>query len=312
MMFYPEGTGCPAAPATAEELERALQEGLVTESRAVSCDAARNLHFSLGKFHGFMPREECAVGVREGTVRDIAILSRVGRSTCFTVTQIDTQASVPTVTLSRRMAQERCLFDYLDALFPGDILPCRVTHLEPFGAFCDVGCGVSALLPIDCMSISRIASPADRFTVGQSIFCVVKNRDILGRLVLSTKELFGTWEENAAHFHMGETVVGVVRSVESYGVFVELAPNLAGLAESNIAVERGQTVSVFLKSIHPEKMKIKLSILQVVDAPPPLPEMAVPRVSHLERWRYSPDTCARCVETVFDEDAFSHYNNTID
>ena len=37
-----------------------------------------------------------------------------------------------------------------------------VTHIEPFGAFCDVGCGISALLPIDCMSVSRISSPADR------------------------------------------------------------------------------------------------------------------------------------------------------
>ncbi|MGL0910084.1 hypothetical protein ACSTB0_13670, partial [Faecalibacterium wellingii] len=42
--------------------------------------------------------------------------------------------------------------------------------------------------------------------------------------------LLGTWEENAAGFTVGETVVGIVRSVEEYGTFIEIAPNLAGLA----------------------------------------------------------------------------------
>ena len=52
-----------------------------------------------------------------------------------------------------------CKAEYLDpAPSPDDILPCIVTHIEPFGAFCDVGCGISALLPIDCMSVSRISS----------------------------------------------------------------------------------------------------------------------------------------------------------
>ncbi len=60
---------------------------------------------------------------------------------------------------------------------------CTVTHIEPFGAFCDVGCGISALLPIDCMSVSRISSPADRVSVGQQILCALKNRDAQGRFV---------------------------------------------------------------------------------------------------------------------------------
>ena len=42
--------------------------------------------------------------------------------------------------------------------------------------------------------------------------------------------MLGTWAENAALFSPGQTVTGVVRSVEDYGIFVELTPNLAGLA----------------------------------------------------------------------------------
>mgnify|MGYP002230072907 FL=1 len=46
--------------------------------------------------------------------------------------------------------------------------------------------------------------------------------------MLTLRELLGTWSENAACFAAGETVVGIVRSVEEYGVFIEIAPNLAG------------------------------------------------------------------------------------
>ena len=71
----------------------------------------------------------------------------------------------------------------------------------------------------------------------------------------------GTWEENAEMFHSGETVNGVVRSIEPYGIFIELSPNLAGLAEPKPDVYVGQIASVYIKSINPDKMKIKL-ILQ--------------------------------------------------
>ena len=120
-----------------------------------------------------------------------------------------------------------CKAEYLDTLGPGDILPCAVTHIESFGAFCDVGCGISALLPIDCLSVSRISSPADRVSVGQQILCAIRSRDAQGRFVLTIRELLGTWAENAAAFSAGETVVGIVRSVEEYGTFIEIAPNLA-------------------------------------------------------------------------------------
>ena len=59
------------------------------------------------------------------------------------------------------------------------------------------------------------------------IFGVVSSLEN-NRICLSQRELLGTWEENAALFSQGETVAGVVRSVESYGIFVELTPNLAG------------------------------------------------------------------------------------
>ena len=150
--------------------------------------------------------------------------------------------------LSRREAQARCRREKLDRVVPGDVLDARITHLEAFGAFADIGCGIVALMPIDMISVSRIHHPRDRFRVGMDIRAVVRSTEN-GRITLSQRELLGTWLENASRFSSGETVAGIVRSVEPYGTFVELAPNLAGLAEKREGVIPGQQASVYIKSI---------------------------------------------------------------
>jgi small subunit ribosomal protein S1 len=191
-------------------------------------------------------------------------------------------------------------------LKPGDIIKSNVTHLEQFGAFVDVGCGVASLLSIDCISVSRISHPKDRFSVGDSILCVVKKNDEAGKRIFVThKELLGTWEENAAEFTPGQTVTGIVRSIEDYGIFIELAPNLAGLAEYKDNIKEGQIVSVFIKSIIPERMKIKLVI---IDSYPAYQNTNSQNYKyflddgniHIDTWKYSPEISNKWVETVFD------------
>ena len=226
--YRTEGNYRSAARLSPAELRAAMANREILQATALAFDTQRQLRFEIGGVRAVMPFAQCADGAANGTVRDIAVLTRVGRPTCFVIEALDTDENgQPFYRLSRALAQQMCKADYLDTLQPGDILPCTVTHIEPFGAFCDVGCGISALLPIDCMSVSRISSPADRVSVGQQILCAVKNRDVQGRFVLTIRELLGTWEENAAGFTVGETVVGIVRSVEEYGTFIEIAPNLA-------------------------------------------------------------------------------------
>ena len=155
-------------------------------------------------------------------------------------------------------------------------------------------------MPIDSISVSRIPHPGARFTPGQSIFAVVKSIDESGRITLSHKELLGTWEENAALFAVGETVPGIVRSVEKYGIFVELTPNLAGLAEFSEGVSPGSHAGVYIKSIIPSKMKIKLIIVDCFDAdyPASQPKYFI-KDGHIDTWRYSPEESPKLIETQF-------------
>ena len=192
------------------------------------------------------------------------------------------------------------------------LIPARVTHLESFGAFVDIGCGVSSLLSVDSISVSRISHPSDRLSVGDSIYTVIKSIDREHeRFFVGMKELLGTWEENAANFEAGQTVSGIIRSVESYGVFVELAPNLAGLAEirdgndERAADAVGKSAAVYIKNIIPDKMKIKLVLIDICESEPPRPPLNYyidcERVTHIDRWRYSPPTSQKVIESVFEK-----------
>ncbi len=112
--------------------------------------------------------------------------------------------------------------------------------------------------------------------------------------------MLGTWEENASKFQNGETVAGIIRSVESYGIFVELTPNLAGLAELKDDVKVGQNASVYIKSLIPERMKIKLIIVDSFDAPHQNTNFEYfIENGHIENFQYSPDACQKVVETIF-------------
>ena len=281
-----------------ERLREAMRSGKILEARAQLCDRAHNLRLTLGELKAIIPREEGAIGIREGRVRDIAVISRVNRPVCFVVTDFTLDDNgEPLVVLSREKAQRRCREEYIDKLIPGDVIDACVSHIETFGIFADIGCGVSALMPIDAISVSRIEHPRERFSVGMSIKAVVKSTES-GRISLSHKELLGTWEENAARFSPGETVTGIIRSVESYGAFVELAPNLAGLAETHPDAAKGMRASVYIKSVIPRKMKLIIIDTFGYSYSPQAPDYYITE-GHIDRFLYSPQDSPKLVETYF-------------
>ena len=287
-----------------EGLEAAYANGVILEAGVTLCDRSFNLHVDLGsKIRAIIPREEVQYVKDDEEIKDIAILTRVGKAVCFKVIGFDKSAGGGTIILSRRAAQLECMQNYIATLIPGDIIPTKITHIENFGAFVDIGCGITSLLSIDCISVSRIAHPSIRLSIGDMIHTVVKSIDSKGRIYVSERELLGSWSENAALFNEGQTVKGVIRSVENYGVFIELRPNLAGLAEYRDDVRPGQTAAVYIKSIIPEKMKIKLIIIDSHDSEE-IPDtleyfIDTASVTHIDSWQYSPPNCKKVIESVF-------------
>lgn len=151
-----------------------------------------------------------------------------------------------------------------NSLKVGQIVNGVVKAVKSYGAFVELEQGDTGLIYIEDLSVARIKTPFERLKIGQNVKVVVKyiDRD-LKRITLSYKELLGTWEENAKKFEEGETVKGIVRETEKCknGIFVELTPNLVGLAEYKDGMEYGKPVDVYIKKIIPEKHKVKLIIV---------------------------------------------------
>lgn len=293
-----------------QNLDYAMQHNLILEGIAVLCDRDRALHINLGDVEGIIPREESTFNPDGSPIKDIAIITRVGKPVCFKVKRFENHNNQIRAILSRKDAQIDCLNNYVLKLTPGDIIPSKVTHLEGFGAFVDIGCGLSSLLSVDCISVSRISHPSDRLICGENIMTIVKSIDYSsGRIYVSQRELLGTWEENASRFSVGQTVAGIIRSIETYGIFIELAPNLAGLAEvreyknSSINIEPGQCAAVYIKNIIPEKMKIKLALIDTCKSKMTISPLEyfinTETVTHIDHWRYSPQSSHRILETTF-------------
>ncbi len=305
--YEPEGIFSSAHAAkeaiySAYLLERMMERRKIIEGQVVLCDEQLNLHVVLGNMRGIIPRDEVVYPIGGEIVKDIAILTRVGKSVCFHVTHLASDAGETVAYLSRKSAQKECYFEKIKKLRPGDVIKARVTHMESFGAFLDIGCGIISLLPIDSISVSRISHPSLRLSVGEVLDVVVRSIDAEGRVYVSRKELLGTWEENAALFSAGQTVPGIVRSIESYGIFVELTPNLTGLAELKEGVGVNESAAVYIKSILPDRMKIKLVILDSFKRPV-LKKNASPHLcerKHIDYWRYSPIGASKLIETYFD------------
>lgn len=137
-----------------------MRDGKILEAKAVMCDSKHNLIVDLKFMRGLIPREEGALGIKDGTVRDIAILSRVNRPVCFLVEDFtrDEYGRI-TALLSRRAAQEKCREEFVRRLSPGDVINARITHIEPFGVFADIGAALSHCCPLTPSPSPALSTP---------------------------------------------------------------------------------------------------------------------------------------------------------
>lgn len=262
--FSPEGWEENFRPMSKDYLNKAMQTGSIMQGVVKKCDSNYNLHIDFGNnITGIIPREEVeAINVDEtGFPKPNICMSKVNQYVQFKVKDIDEKDKY---ILSRREVGKEALRWVKSELKEGQIVNGIVKSIRPYGVFIEIGGGIVGLLHIEDISVARIKSPLERLKIGQKANFVVKSIDRGNdRILLSYKELLGTWEENVQKFEEGSTVVGIARETEKSknGIFVELTPNLVGLAEYKDGIQYGQDVNVYIKKIIPEKKKVKLVIV---------------------------------------------------
>ena len=93
MKFYPEGwlIDTPENKFTLKNIKNimcAISEKKIVEARAIVCDKNHNLIVDMGCIKGIIPREEGAIGIKEGTTKDISIISSVNKPVCFVIKEL--------------------------------------------------------------------------------------------------------------------------------------------------------------------------------------------------------------------------------
>ena len=116
--YKPEGALMGSAEnrealASVAGLEKAMISGRILEAPALLCDSSLCLHVDLGVCQGIIEKEEAVYAPDGAPVKDIAIITRVGKPVSFKVLSIDNIGGKPVARLSRRAAQVECVHNHL-------------------------------------------------------------------------------------------------------------------------------------------------------------------------------------------------------
>ncbi len=133
---------------------------------------------------GFIPASQLALGYVEDTN------TFLGKTVEAKVITVDPEKSRLVLSV-RQLLQERIEEEKarkINAIAPGAILEGKVESLMPYGAFIDLGNGISGLVHISQIAQKRISSPGEVLKVGQEVKAkVLKVED--GKISLSMKAL---------------------------------------------------------------------------------------------------------------------------
>ena len=261
------------------ELEQALAHRIPVEG-LVSGENKGGFEVQVGAIRAFCPGSH--IDRRRGERPPAG--AYIGQRLRFLVTRID--AGGRNVVLSRReLLEEEVAAEAArtwERLHVGAVVQGTVTSIRDFGAFVDLG-GVEGLIHISELGHGHVRHPSDVLVLGQSLevqvvkIAPVSAADPNGRkqVGLSLKALAADpWTTAAVRFPAGSTVRGVVRRLENFGAFVEVAPGIDGLVHvSKMALDRrvahprqvvtvGEEVDVTVLAVDAEKRRISLSMVE--------------------------------------------------
>ncbi len=255
------------------ELEQAYAHGLAVEG-LVSAEVKGGFEIQLGAVRAFCPGSQ--IDRRRGDPAEY-----VGQRLQFRVTRIE--AGGRNIVVSRRvlldeesLAQAAATWERIQV---GSVLSGEVSSVRDFGAFVDLG-GVEGLLHVSEIGHGRVAHPSDVLQPGQTVevkVLSIEPPDAQGRarIALSLRALApDPWTTVRERLAVGAAVPGVVRRLEAFGAFVEVAPGIDGLVHvSKLVLDRrishprqavaiGDAVEVTVLAIDEAQRRISLSMVE--------------------------------------------------
>ena len=236
---------------------------------------SRGLIVDLGGIEAFIPISQiAAAGDRRIDAERLA--EYIGRTLRVKAIEVDRARNRAILSergavADQRVEQKQRVLDRLDV---GDILEGRVTRIEDYGVFVDIG-GAVGLAHISELSWDFVKRPADLFAIGQTVqVYVVENDRETERIQLSVRlAATGSWDQVAARFNIGQVVPATVVKLTKNHVLVRIdGPVEAGIHIAELTgryvsqvsdiVAVGDVIPVKILGIDPAAKRVYASLKQ--------------------------------------------------
>ncbi len=261
-----------------EEIRRLFTTGEVIETTIIEANKG-GLLVSVNHVSGFLPVSQLSPEhyprVTGGDKNKILekLKSYVGIKMAVRV--IDVSETDEKLIVSEKAVWEDAQKNVLSQFKIGDTVEGEVTALADFGAFIKFD-SLEGLVHISEIAWQRIDHPRDLLKIGQTV-----KAEIIGlegsKIFLSMKKLVADpWANVGERYHVNDMVQGKVLKVNPFGFFVELDPEIHGLAhvselsdtpvaDVNTIAKEGDTMTFRIVSIEPKEHRLGLSLKKEVE-----------------------------------------------
>jgi ribosomal protein S1 len=201
----------------------------------------------IGSHMAFMPASQAALH----RIDDLAELT--GQTLVCQVVEISHERQRVVVSRRAVLETEAALAreEGIAQLVEGAVVRGKVTRMESFGAFVDLGHSIEGMVHVSNLSHGRVGHPSERVRIGQEVEVQVLEISEGGRRIgLGIKQLEADpWDAVPEQFSVETVFQGKVRRLTDFGAFVELIPGVEGLLHiSQIAAGHVRHAKEVLKS----------------------------------------------------------------
>ena len=231
-----------------------LEPGALVKAKITGQNTG-GLEAKVGAVSAFMPASQVSLG------REDNLAQFIGQNMDAVVVEVNREKR--RVVLSRRalleQARDAARQEAVGKYHVGMTVKGRVSRVEGFGAFVDLGGGLEGLLHVSNMSHRRVEKASDLVKVGDTVEVQILAIEEGGKRVgLGRKQLEpDPMDEHASRLVADSVVTGKVTRVMDFGAFVEIAPGVEGLVHvSQLGRERVRKASDAVKA--GEEMQVRI------------------------------------------------------
>ncbi|HLH74463.1 MAG TPA: S1 RNA-binding domain-containing protein [Chloroflexota bacterium] len=239
---------------------------------------------------GFVPISQISsirVNGLNGDELDHALRELVGRDLAVKVLELSRPRN--RLIFSERVAAQELRGQRRDKLLAelqeGEIRHGRVSSLSDFGAFVDLG-GADGLVHLSELAWHQVSDPSEVVQVGDEVdvYVLAIDRD-RRKISLSLRRTQPEpWATAQERYPVGSLVTAKITRLTTFGAFARLDDGIEGLihvselsnhhvAHPRNVVHEGETLTLRVLRVEPERRRLGLSLRQVeqMDHPEPLP-----------------------------------------